>query len=125
MDIRPTGGHEMSASPLAPMAICESCWLVENTRWEPESMDEKGRIMLRLTGVGMPEMVGAESVEVCCMCGELTVVGIYVLRDPDIVPFPDNSKEERFGFLVGLNEDDEIFGGFMDEDDYDAEDGCG
>lgn len=85
-------------------------------------MDENGRIMLRLTGVGMPETVGAQSVEVCCMCGELTVVGIYVLRDPEIVPYPSDSNEERFGFLVGLNSEDELFGDF---DDYDAEDGCG
>ena len=109
----------MSANPLSPMAICESCWLVENTRWEPESMDENGRIMLRLTGVGMPEMVGAESVEVCCMCGELTVVGIYVLRDSEVVPFPATENAEPFGFLIGMGDEDEMF------DDFDPEDGCG
>jgi len=113
----------MSASPLSPMAICESCWLVENTRWEPESMDENGRIMLRLAGVGMPDSVGIQSVEICCMCGELTVVGIYVLRDPEIVPYPIEEKEERFGFMVGLNSDDELFGGFDDDDDFEG--GCG
>jgi hypothetical protein len=104
------------------MAICEACWLVENTRWEPESMDENGRIMLRLAGVGMPDSVGVQSVEVCCMCGELTVVGIYVLRSPESVPFPINEKDERFGFTIGLNSEDEIFGGFDDED---LEGGCG
>lgn len=113
----------MSASPLSPMAMCESCWLVENTRWEPESMDENGRIMLRLTGVGMPQIVPSETVEVCCMCGELTVVGIYVLRDPEEVPYPMGDKDEGFGFIVGLGDEDEMFGGY--DADYDPEDGFG
>jgi hypothetical protein len=86
-------------------------------------MDENGRIMLRLTGVGMPETVGTQTVEVCCMCGELTVVGIYVLRDPDVVPYPADEKEERFGFIVGLGEEDEMFGDYEDDDDFEG--GCG
>lgn len=109
----------MSDNSLSPMAMCESCWLVENTRWEPESIDENGRIILRLAGVGMPEMAGTDSVEVCCMCGELTVVGIYVLRDPDSVPFPDGGDQEGFNFEIGLNGSDDMY------DDYDPEDGCG
>lgn len=113
----------MAANPLSPMAICESCWLVENTKWEPESMDENGRILLRLAGVGVPQIVPSETVEVCCMCGELTVVGIYVLRDAGEVPFPNGGTEEGFGFLVGLGEEDEMFGDF--DPDYDPEDGCG
>lgn len=101
----------MAASPLA---ICESCWLIENARWVPESIDENGKVIVRLMGVGMPESVSAETVEICCMCGELTVVGIYILRDPDEVPFPQTKDTEHFDFEVGIMESDF-------EDDYDED----
>ena len=96
----------MEPSSSVPLAMCESCWLVENTLWEPESMDENGQVFVRLVGVGMPETIGAETVEVCCMCGELTVVGIYVLRDPDTVPFPETEDTSSFGFEVGISDSD-------------------
>lgn len=111
----------MPTSPLSPLAICESCWLAENTRWEPESIDEQGRIMLRLAGVNMPDMLRSVSVEVCCMCGELTIVGIYVLRDPEIVPYPEPEDEKPFGFVIGMNGEDGLFGEF----DSNPGDDCG
>lgn len=107
----------MSAvGPLAPLALCESCWLVENTKWEPESIDENGRVFVRLVGVGMPATLGTDAVEICCMCGELTVVGIYVLRDPEVVPFPDAAKGSDFGFEVGIDEIDGVTEDDLDED---------
>ena len=109
-----------TANPLSPLAICEACWLVEKTRWEPESMDENGRILMKLTGVGMPQMISQESVEVCCMCGELTVVGIYVFRDPESVPYPEK-EDDIFGVVIGMGELEEDY----DDMDYDPEDGCG
>jgi len=97
--------------------MCESCWLVENTMWEPESMDENGQVFVRLVGVGMPEIVGADTVEVCCMCGELTVVGIYVLRDPSTVPFPDGGEADGFGFEVEMSDSDSDFETDFEDDD--------
>lgn len=106
----------MSASPLA---ICESCWLVENARYVPESIDENGRVIVRLMGVGLPDSVRAESVEICCMCGELTIVGIYILRDPEQVPFPDSIDSENFDFEIGIMESRPLY---EDDDDDPYED---
>ena len=49
------------------MAICESCYLEDHTRWEPESMDENGTILMKLVGVDVPDKVNTESVETCCL----------------------------------------------------------
>ena len=63
-----------------PMAICESCYLEDHTRWEPESMDENGTILMKLVGVDVPDKVNTESVETCCLCGALTIAGIFEVK---------------------------------------------
>lgn len=91
----------MAAQPAqVPMALCEMCWLDEHARWEPESMNEYGRILIRLTGVDSPEIMKPGSVEVCCMCGSITIAGIYEMRDPRTVYFigDESSKDFEFDF---------------------------
>ena len=44
---------------MTPIAICEDCWLAEHVRWEPESIDETGSILMRLSGVDVPEKFSA------------------------------------------------------------------
>lgn len=73
----------MAAEPLyVPTPVCEVCWLIEHTIWEPESVDENGKVLMRLIGVDVPEKVNTDSVDVCSACGAITVAGIYELRDP-------------------------------------------
>ena len=75
---------------LQPMSVCESCWLMDHARWEPESMDDTGNILMRLVGVDVPVKVNNGTVEVCCMCGGLSISGIYEMKDPEAVYFTDN-----------------------------------
>lgn len=49
---------------------------------------------MRLLGVDVPITVNTGEVEVCCMCGGITVCGIYELKDPDDVYFTDDGKKE-------------------------------
>ncbi len=45
----------MAAEPvISPVPICEACWMENHARWEPESMDKTGRIIMRLKGVDVP-----------------------------------------------------------------------
>lgn len=81
-------------SVLTLMAVCENCWLIDHAHWEPESMDDSGNIMMRLTGVDVPETTSTGVVEICCLCGGITVCGIYELKDPDKVHFADDGKRE-------------------------------
>lgn len=82
---------EASTSVMA-MAVCESCFLSDHTRWEPESMDQTGSIIMKLIGVDVPIKVNNGSVEVCCTCGGLTVSGIYELKSKDEVDFTDDGN---------------------------------
>ena len=67
---------------LSPLPTCEACWLKSHTQWEPESCDDDGNILMRLKGVDVPQKYNTQSVEVCSQCGNITVSGIYELRDP-------------------------------------------
>ena len=92
-----------------PMALCEICFLEDHTRWEPESMDEDGRVLMKLVGIDVPEKINTETVEICCMCGCITVSGIYEIMSPsDALFLEENEKESKFEFAL--------------EDDYDEED---
>jgi hypothetical protein len=85
----------MSAdSVTAPMAVCEICWLSEHSRWEPESMDETGNLIMRLTGVDVPHKINNGEVDICCTCGGLTVSGIYEFKEQSEVFFYDDNKNE-------------------------------
>lgn len=93
-----------------PMALCELCYLDEHTRWEPESMNDNGEILMRLTGVDVPDKVNTESVETCCMCGCFTVAGIFEMRIPTEVYFLETNEEDNI-FVLSLDdvEEDEEF----------------
>ena len=53
-------------------------------------MDDTGNILMRLVGVDVPVKVNNGTVEVCCMCGGLSISGIYEMKDPEAVYFTDN-----------------------------------
>jgi hypothetical protein len=93
----------MASEPVEiPVPICEVCWLIDHTSWEPESVSSDGKVLMRLTGVDVPEKYNTESVEICAECGGITVAGIYELRDPATLYFLDDTEEG----LEGLGYDD-------------------
>jgi len=95
-------------SSVTAVAVCESCFLSDHTRWEPESMDDTGNILMKLIGVDVPLKINNGSVEVCCMCGGLTISGIYELKTKDDVYFKDNGDNQYELELEELDmEDDE------------------
>lgn len=74
----------MSTEPiLSPLPTCEVCWLKGHTKWEPESCDGDGNILMRLKGVDIPQKYNTQTVEVCSQCGNITISGIYELRNPE------------------------------------------
>jgi hypothetical protein len=96
---------------LKPLPMCEDCWLNDHSRWEPESINDEGSVIMKLMGVDVPHKVNTGEVEVCCMCGGLTVSGIYEFKDPSKVLFSDSSEISQ-GFEIEINE----YG--LDGDDY-------
>jgi hypothetical protein len=93
--------ESMAAKPAQlPVALCESCWLDDHARWEPESVNEQGNILMKLTGVDSPEIFKPGSVEVCCMCGTITIAGIYEMRDPLTVYFTSDGVIKDFEFNI-------------------------
>jgi hypothetical protein len=97
----------MNGSQKKPMALCERCWLFETTKWEPQSVDEHGRAYIKIVGVALPPRISNPSVDECCMCGEITVVGIYVMRDPEMVPYGHSSEAEDIYDLMSASEEEE------------------
>ena len=78
----------MSAEPVqAPVPVCEACYLKKYANWEPESVDEKGNILMRLKGVPTPRQYELGVVETCHNCGSVTICGIYDMQEPEIM-FP-------------------------------------
>jgi hypothetical protein len=97
----------MAAEPvISPMAICESCWLEEHTKWEPESVDEKGKILMRLKGVDVPEKVNNGNVEVCVICGGITVAGIFEFKLVDDLYYTGGMFEETVELSLDNTEED-------------------
>jgi hypothetical protein len=47
------------------------------------------------------------SVEICCMCGTVTIAGIYTLVDPQTVYFFGEDSEKNFEFKLDNVIDDE------------------
>jgi hypothetical protein len=66
---------------------CERCWIADNSRWEPDSVSEDGKIITKLTAVAVPTFLQLGNVNVCATCGEITVVGIYRELDEDEVQY--------------------------------------
>lgn len=85
----------MSETNLETLPICERCWLDENTVWEPEGVDEDGNIVSKLSGVAIPENLQTGNVYICCMCSDLTIVGLFVERDPETVLYLSEIVELR------------------------------
>ena len=93
----------------APMSLCEVCWLKDHARWEPESMDSSGDILMRLTGVDVPVKVNTGAVEVCTNCGSITVAGIFEMQDPKVVFFTtDNLPTSSLTSLREKEEEGEL-----------------
>jgi len=87
---------------LVPMPVCEACWLADHSHWEPESMDESGSVSMKLTGVDLPDSVNLGSVEVCALCGGVTISGIYELKDPNDAHFDAGFEPPQFE--IGMQE---------------------
>jgi len=77
------------------LPVCEKCWLSSYTTWEPESMDQDGNILMKLKDVKVPQKINTEKPDICCECGEITVSGIYDMRDPGLVLFSDELELEN------------------------------
>jgi hypothetical protein len=81
---------------LIPLSVCEVCWLLDHVKWEPESIDETGNVLMRLVGVDVPQKVNSGEVDICCMCGGLTISGIYEFKDPKKVYFLESYDNLEF-----------------------------
>lgn len=79
---------------LMPVAICESCWLMDHAYWEPESMDDVGSILMKLVGVDVPIKINSGTVEVCGLCGGISISGIYEMMDKKDVIFENNGDNK-------------------------------
>jgi hypothetical protein len=69
-------------------------------------MDEQGHILMKLNGVDVPEKLNTGSVETCCMCGGITVAGIFEMMNPLDVYFLEDD-ELSIDFVMSLEEDDD------------------
>lgn len=103
---------------MVPFAVCEECWLSEHSKWEPESIDQTGNILMKLVGIEVPQKTNTGSVEVCCVCGSVTVAGIYEMKDPKTVNFTKEEEELANKYEFDLTHS--IFD--SDDEDYDSED---
>lgn len=66
---------------------CEVCWVEENSRWEADGVSEDGKLVARLASVAVPIELTTGEVNICCTCGEITVVGIFVEKYENEVKF--------------------------------------
>lgn len=80
-------------------------------------MDENGQILMRLTGVDVPEKINTESVDICADCGSITVSGIYDFRDPALMNHLDDDDD-----FISEDDDPTQFT-FSLNPDLDSEDG--
>lgn len=76
--------------------MCEVCYLIENTFWEPESVDSYGQVVMRLTEIIIPPKVNTNKLEVCEECGGITIAGIYELKTVKELEERKNSDEYSY-----------------------------
>ena len=69
--------------------ICDPCWLRSMGQWEE---DEDGNYIP--ISYPIPTIVSGHPLEMCCMCGDHTIAGIYIRRDPAHVPYPTVIPDE-------------------------------
>ena len=79
-------------------------------------MNAEGQVIMRLTGVDVPEKVNTDSVDVCALCGSITVAGIYDMYDPAAVDYVKDDEDlftsESTQFVLDFNssgEEDDDF----------------
>jgi hypothetical protein len=77
-----------------------------HAKWEPESMDKTGRILMRLKGIEVPQKINNGTVEVCAMCGAVTIAGIYELKLTSEVYFT-NKPSPDFELNINPTEEDQ------------------
>lgn len=95
----------MAAEPvITPMAVCEACWMDTHAKWEPESMDINNKILMKLKGIEVPQKINNGAVEICVMCGSITIAGIYELKLTSEVYFYNN--KDQMGFEINIEEDE-------------------
>lgn len=78
----------------ASLPVCEKCWLSSHTMWEPESMDREGNILMKLINVEVPKKINTRKPDICSECGEMTVSGIYDIKDPGGAMFMEDFQLE-------------------------------
>lgn len=61
---------------------------------------------MRLVGVDTPEVSSTGSVDVCCMCGAITIAGIYEMKDPTKVYFIGGETFKEFEVEFGSIDED-------------------
>lgn len=61
---------------------------------------------MRLKGVDVPEKVNSGSVEVCVVCGSITIAGIFELKLTDEVYFLKELYAETFEVPLDSTEED-------------------
>lgn len=98
-----------------PVPICELCWLIDHTSWEPESMDESGQVLMRMTGIIVPQKLNDGSVELCSNCGSITVSGIFEFKSPSEIQYLDvedenneDDDEDPTVFVISLNDQEDL-----------------
>lgn len=96
------------SNSLKLMAICESCYLSDHTRWAPESMDEAGHVLMSLVDVDVPIKINTGTVETCCYCGTITIAGIFEMVHPSDALFGEDDEPEN-NFEMSLGDSDEGF----------------
>jgi hypothetical protein len=66
---------------------CESCYIKDNSIWEPESVGDDGSLVSKLVAVTVPEELTTGQINVCATCGEITVIGIFAEMDEEDVHY--------------------------------------
>jgi hypothetical protein len=82
--------EEEEASETGFYPQCEKCYIGENSIWEPDSVGEDGSLVAKLTSVSVPLKLEVGSINVCCTCGDVTIVGIYAEKNVDDVEFDED-----------------------------------
>ena len=72
---------------------CEICWVDENSEWEADGVTADGKLVARIKAIAIPLDLEPGTVHACCSCGELTVVGIFVDKNPEDVKFDIDPKD--------------------------------
>lgn len=81
---------------MVPMPVCEICWILDHTRWEPESIGEDGNVLVKLVGIDTPDIISSGSTDVCSICGGITIAGIYELKEEANLSYKDDEEYDSY-----------------------------